>query len=192
MRCSGDKSCTARQPGLRGWPATRAHLGRLVLACLACVCLGCVWLGLPALAQSQSATAAPATPSGAVALAEDASGSYAFDHNNESIEIDIHHGKLKGYIARLGDAETDKGTPLTYFFDRAGIRGDQLSFATKVVHGVWYSFDGTIVRGEAKERDDEGYYVLTGQLMTHHPSDSGKSSSEIVEQRVVHYKSLAQ
>lgn len=191
MHCSGDKSCTARPPSLRGWLAARMHLARLVMARFMLAFLGCVWLGLPAPAQTQPAPAAPVPP-GAVALAEDASGSYAFDHNNESIEIDIHHGKLKGYISRLGDAETDKGTPLTYFFDRTVIRGGQLSFATKVVHGLWYSFDGTIVRGQAQERDDEGYYVLTGQLMTHHPSDSGKSSSEIVEQRVVHYKSLAQ
>ena len=132
-------------------------------------------------------------PPGAVALSQDVSGSYAFDHRNESIEIDIHRGKLKGYIARLGDAETDKESPLTYFFDHTAIHGNQLQFATKVVHGLWYSFDGTIVRGDVQERDEEGYYILTGKLLVHHPSNGdGKSSEEIVEQRVVHYKSLAQ
>ena len=135
----------------------------------------------------------PQSQSSAVVLSPNVSGSYAFDHNNESIEIDIHHGKLKGYIARLGDAETDKGTPLTYFFDHTSIHDNQLQFATKVVHGLWYSFAGTILRGDVQERDEEGYYVLTGQLQVHHPSSGdGKSSNEIVEQRTVHYKSLAQ
>jgi hypothetical protein len=157
-----------------------------------CAAIVFAWLCRSAPAQTQGAIPGPQPQPDSVALLADASGPYAFDHNNESIEIDIHHGRLKGYIARLGDAETDKGTPLTYFFDRTSIRGDRLSFATRVVHGVWYSFDGTILRGDAKEREDEGYYVLTGKLQVHHPRDSGKSSSEIVEQRTVHYKSLAQ
>ncbi len=159
----------------------------------------CTWLVamlslycLPVMAQMRTTPSAQ-PQSESVALTADVSGSYAFDHNNESIEIDIHHGKLKGYIARLGDAETDKGTPLTYFFDHTSIHGNQLQFATKIVHGLWYSFDGTIQRGDVQERDEEGYYVLTGQLQVHHPSSGdGKSSNEIVEQRTVHYKSLAQ
>ena len=153
-----------------------------------------ILFAMPLAAQSATPPSPPSTAAAphVSALPQDASGTYAFDHRNKSIEIDMHHGKLKGYISRLGDAETDKGTPLTYFFDHTSIQDDHLTFTTKIVHGLWYSFDGTIVRGDAAERDDEGYYVLTGQLLVHHPREGGKSSEEIVEQRSVHYKSLAQ
>lgn len=126
-------------------------------------------------------------------LPQDVSGAYAFDHNGESIEIDIDRNKLSGYIARLGDAETDNNTPLTYFFDHSKVDGDQLQFETKVVHGVWYSFTGTIVRGNGETRDQAGYYLLRGKLLVHHPRDErDKTSEETVEQRTVSYKSIAQ
>ncbi|HUZ04935.1 MAG TPA: hypothetical protein VMU62_06240 [Acidobacteriaceae bacterium] len=126
-------------------------------------------------------------------LPEDVSGAYAFDRTGESIEIDIDRGKLTGYISRLGDVDTDSGTPLTYFFDHTALDGGQLRFETKVVHGVWYSFTGTIVRGAGETRDKEGYYVLRGKLQVHHPRDTrDKSSEETVEQRSVSYKSLGQ
>ena len=132
------------------------------------------------------------SPAQALALPRDVSGAYAFDRRSESIEIDIDRGRLSGYISRLGDAETDKNTPLTYFFDHTTVDGDQLQFETKVVHGIWYSFRGTIVRGPGQTREDEGYYMLRGTLLVHHPSDaSDKSSEETVEQRSVNYKSLA-
>jgi hypothetical protein len=124
-------------------------------------------------------------------LPADVSGEYAFDRSGESIEVDIDRGKLSGYISRLGDVDTDAGTPLTYFFDHTALDGDQLQFETKVVHGVWYSFRGTIVRGSGETRDKEGYYVLRGQLLVHHPRNRlDKSSEETVEQRTVSYKSL--
>lgn len=126
-------------------------------------------------------------------LPKDVSGAYAFDHTGESIEIDVDRGKLSGYITRLGDGETDSNTPLTYFFDRTALDGEQMQFETKVVHGVWYSFSGTVVRGAGQARSDAGYYVLQGTLMVHHPSnDRDKSSDETVEQREVHFKSLGQ
>ena len=124
-------------------------------------------------------------------LPKDVSGPYDFDHINESIEIDILHNKLNGYISRLGDAETDNNTPLTFFFDRSSIDGAEIGFQTKVVHGIWYSFQGTILRGEAKDRADEGYYVLHGVLATHHPQGGyDKSADEMIERRTVNYKSM--
>ena len=143
----------------------------------------------PQQAPASAASSAPSTT-----LPADVSGAYAFDHNNESIDIDLdRRGKLTGFITRLGDEETDSNTPLTYFFDQTAVQGDQLQFETKVVHGLWYSFMGTIVRGSGQVRDDEGYYILRGTLSVHHPSNErDKSSQETVEQRKVKYKSLAQ
>ncbi len=181
--------------------------------------LGCVWItaatAAPAVAQTttqmpelrqraqytgaqetgvQTASSNPAASKTPAKLPADVSGSYAFDHNNESIDLDLdRRGKLTGFISRLGDEETDSNTPLTYFFDHASVDSDQLQFETKVVHGLWYSFIGTIVRGSGQARDDEGYYILRGTLSVHHPSDEReKSSEETVEQRKVSYKSLAQ
>ena len=126
-------------------------------------------------------------------LPEDVSGPYNFDHLNESIEIDIARNKLTGYISRLGDAETDSNTALTYFFDQSSIDGSEIRFQTRVVHGIWYSFRGTILRGDAKIRDDEGYYVLHGVLQTHHPqSGFDKSADETIERRTVNFKSMQQ
>lgn len=124
-------------------------------------------------------------------LPDDVSGPYEFDHRNESIEIDIDRNKLTGYISRLGDAETDSNTPLTFFFDRASVDGSRIQFQTRVVHGVWYSFRGTILRGEANTRDEEGYYVLHGVLQEHHPqSGQDKSADETIENRNVDFKSM--
>ncbi len=32
---------------------------------------------------------------------------------------------------------------------------------------MWFSFEGTIVRGSARSRDQQGYYLLQGQLVLH-------------------------
>jgi hypothetical protein len=126
-------------------------------------------------------------------LPNDVWGSYLFDHSNDSIELDLDRNRLSGYITQLGDAETDSNTPLTFFFDQTAIDGGDLSFQTRVVHGVWYSFRGTIVRGEGKTRADGGYYVLRGVLAVHHPaSGRDKSADEIIEKRQVHFKSMPQ
>jgi hypothetical protein len=130
-------------------------------------------------------------------LPDDVSGSYHFAHYNDSIEIDIDrnhrtgHVELSGYISQLGDANTDKNTPLTFFFNKTSIDGSQISFETRIVHGIWYSFRGTIFRGQAAEREQDGYYVLHGVLQEHHPqSVDEKSADETIERRTVNFKSM--
>lgn len=126
-------------------------------------------------------------------LPDDVSGEYEFGKLNDWIEIDIHRNRLSGYITRLGDAESDTNTPLTYFFDRTSLDGSQIEFDTKVVHGIWYSFHGTIFRGDGKTRQDEGYYVLHGVLIEHHPQGgTDKSADETYERRTVNFKSMGQ
>jgi hypothetical protein len=129
----------------------------------------------------------------ASSLPRDVWGTYAFDHSNDSIELDLDRNKLSGYITRLGDAETDSNTPLTFFFDQSSIDGEVISFQTRVVHGVWYSFRGTIVRGNGKVRADAGYYELRGVLAIHHPeSGRDKSADETIERREIQFKSEPQ
>lgn len=125
-------------------------------------------------------------------LPEDVSGAYEFRHRDESIEIDLDQGKLSGYISRRGDEESDTSTPLTFMFDRTNVDGSQLEFQTKVLHGIWYSFEGTVFRGNGKTRSDEGFYVLHGTLREHHSMGEGKAADETVESWTVNYKSIAQ
>jgi hypothetical protein len=133
------------------------------------------------------------TTGGRSTLPADVSGEYEFGRLNDSLEIDIRRNRLTGYITRLGDAETDNNTPITFFFDRTFIDRSQLEFQTKVVHGVWYSFHGTIVRGNGKTRPDEGYYLLQGVLLEHHPqSSTTKSADETYQRRLVNFKSMRQ
>ncbi len=144
-------------------------------------------------AEAGSADSRPDKSAQQSTLPDDVSGPYNFDHLNESIEIDIARTKLTGYISRLGDAETDSNTALTYFFDQSSIDGSEIRFQTRVLHGIWYSFRGTILRGDAKIRDNEGYYVLHGVLQTHHPqSGFDKSADETIERRTVNFKSMQQ
>jgi hypothetical protein len=81
--------------------------------------------------------------------------------------VELQPDRLSGFITRLGDRESDEGTPLTFFFATGRLSGQRLSFTTRQVHGTWFSFDGTIVRGTAQSRNQQGYYMLEGQLVMH-------------------------
>jgi hypothetical protein len=108
-------------------------------------------------------------------IPEDASGEYMLGHPGELIEITIQFGELSGYISRQGDGESDSGTPLTFFFDESSLRGQELVFTTRQIHGIWYSFQGTIVRGSGKTREEEGYYLLTGDMVEHNAAQKTES-----------------
>jgi hypothetical protein len=100
-------------------------------------------------------------------IPEDASGEYMLGPPGELIEITIQFGDLSGYISRQGDGYSDSGTPLTFFFEQTALHGQDLSFGTRQVHGIWYSFQGTIARGQGKTREEDGYYLLIGELIEH-------------------------
>jgi hypothetical protein len=104
--------------------------------------------------------------SGRTLLPPEASGEYALG-TGEIVEVELQPDHLTGYITRLGDRESDEGTPLTFFFATSRLAGQQLSFTTRQVHGVWFSFEGTIVRGNAPSRNQQGYYLLQGRLVLH-------------------------
>ena len=103
---------------------------------------------------------------GRTALPSEASGEYALG-GGATIDIDLQPDRLSGFITRPGDRESDAGTPLTFFFATSRLSSQQLAFTTRQVHGVWFSFQGTIARGSARTRDQQGYYLLQGQLVMH-------------------------
>jgi hypothetical protein len=83
------------------------------------------------------------------------------------VDVELEPDRLSGYITRLGDRESDQGTPLTFFFATSRLSAQQLAFTTRQIHGVWFSFEGTIVRGSGRSRDQQGYYLLEGRLVLH-------------------------
>jgi hypothetical protein len=104
--------------------------------------------------------------SGRTILPLEASGEYSLG-SGETVEIDLQTDRLSGFITRYGDRASDEGTPLTFFFATSRLAGQQLAFTTRQVHGVWFSFEGTIVRGSARSREQQGYYLLQGRLVLH-------------------------
>lgn len=104
--------------------------------------------------------------SGRTILPLEASGEYTLG-SGEFVDVELQPDRLTGYITRLGDRESDEGTPLTFFFATSRLAGQRFSFTTRQVHGVWFSFEGTIVRGNARTRDQQGYYLLEGRLVLH-------------------------
>ena len=99
--------------------------------------------------------------------ADDPSGMYSFLRDGEFVQLTIDEGKLSGYISRFGDTESDKGTFIDQFFDKASLDGARLSFTTKTVHGTWYGFTGVIVKTPGKQPGQEGYRVIKGTLVQH-------------------------
>ena len=96
----------------------------------------------------------------------EASGEYLFGSDpNDVIQITLTGDELSGYISRYGKAQNDQGAPLTLFFAHTWLDGPKLGFDTQEIHGVSYSFEGTIVRGSAKATREAGYYLLQGTLV---------------------------
>lgn len=112
--------------------------------------------------------AKPRARSGFSTLPGDASGEYLLDESGSTVEVTIEAGKISGYVTKMGDERSDKDTPVTFFFDQATVQGNRVTFTTKKIHGIWYSFDGGIVRGDLKTtREENGYYLLRGAWTTH-------------------------
>jgi hypothetical protein len=126
---------------------------------VAAVCL------LTAAMLAQGAPAKPAAP--------DYSGRYSFLQDGEDVQLNQTGTHVDGYITRFGSTDADEGTVLEQTFAKATLEGDKLSFTTKPIHATWYEFTGTIGRGPAKTRAEDGYYQIVGTL-TEHTQKNGK------------------
>jgi hypothetical protein len=120
---------------------------------------------------------------------DDPSGMYSFLREGEFVQLTLEEGKLSGYVSRFGDGESDKGAFIDQFFDKASLKGDHLSFATKTVHGTWYEFTGVISKTPGKQPSQEGYRVIKGTLIQH-MTDGDKVDK--ARQREVEFKSFPQ
>jgi len=121
---------------------------------------------------------------------EDISGMYTFLREGEFVQVTVEDGdRVSGFVSRYGDSNTDKGTFLDQFFNKAALKDKHLTFTTKAIHGVWFDFDGTVERGPGKTPHSEGYRVLRGTL-TQSSEDMNKKASS--KSRQVEFKSFPQ
>jgi hypothetical protein len=158
----------------------------MVRPCLLSMMLGAALLrGAPAGQQSPSATA----QNTASDTASDPSGMYSFLKDGEFVQLTLEEGKLSGYVSRFGETDSDKGTFIDQFFDKASLDGDRLSFTTTTVHGIWYEFRGVITKTAGKQPGQEGYRVIRGTLVQH-ITDATKADKP--RQRDVEFKSFPQ
>src|SRR6201996_1622559 len=79
---------------------------------------------------------------GRTILPLEASGEYTLG-TNEFVEVDLQPDRLSGFISRMGDRESDQGTPLTFFFATSRLAGQRLAFPTRPVHGLGLFFSAT-------------------------------------------------
>jgi hypothetical protein len=98
------------------------------------------------------------------APADDISGMYTFLQEGEFLQINLEEDGVTGYISRMGDKESDRGSFLDQFFSKASIQGHDVSFTTKVLHGMWFEFKGRYERGQGKSKAQDAYFVLRGTL----------------------------
>jgi hypothetical protein len=121
------------------------------------------------------------------AVSNDLSGMFTFLREGEFVQLTVEDGQLSGFVSRFGDTDSDKGEFIDQFFDKASIQGDHLTFKTKIVHAVWYEFDGTLTTVSGKQKGDEGYRVLRGKLTLHSADAKG---ADHASERAVEFKSF--
>lgn len=119
------------------------------------------------------------------AAAADPSGMYSFLNEGEFVEVDIDGHNVTGFISRFGDSESDRGAFLDYMFKSGSYDSAKLSFATRQVHDVSFSFQGKLRHDETKAPGTEGYYVITGVLTetTQHGDEKPTARQRDVEFR---------
>lgn len=120
-------------------------------------------------------------------VSNDMSGMFTFLREGEFVQLTVEDGQLSGFVSRYGDTESDKGEFIDQFFEKASLQGNHLYFKTKMVHAVWYEFDGKLTTVGGKLKGEEGYRVLNGKLMMHKTDAKG---NEQASERTVDLKSF--
>ncbi len=151
---------------------------KILLATLLC-------LVFVALAQAGSPKhSAAGAPSASVG---DFSGTYSFLREDEDLQINVQDGKLDGFLSRYGETAADKSVLLQHLIEKSSLTGDEISFTTSKIHGVWFEFKGRVRRGEGKTPGDEGYYVLEGTVTRY---ETGADKKTAAKSREVQFRSL--
>ncbi len=120
----------------------------------------------------------------------DYSGMYSFLQDGEFVQLTVEdQGQVTGFVSRYGDQQGDHRAFVDHFFKQSKLDGKKLAFTTEIAQNVFYSFKGTIERGDGKKPTDEAYYVLKGTLTQSTLDSSHKTTSK---SQTVAFKSFPQ
>ena len=117
----------------------------------------------------------------------DFSGTYTFLRDGDDLQINLQNGKLDGYVTRYGETEADKSVQLQHLIEKSSLIGDELSFTTAKIHGVWFEFKGRARHGDGKTPSEEGFYVLEGTITRY---ETGADKTTTAKSRDVQFRSL--
>ena len=117
----------------------------------------------------------------------DFSGTYTFLRDDDDLQINVQNGRLDGYVTRYGETESDKAVQLQHLIEKSSLTGDELSFTTSKIHGVWFEFKGKVRHGDGKTPADEGFYVLEGTVTRY---ETGADKTTTAKSRNVQFRSL--
>jgi hypothetical protein len=141
--------------------------------------LGCFALGQDATKPSQANQSTP-----------DYSGMYSFLQDGEFVQLTVEdQGHVTGFISRYGDQQGEHRAFVDHFFKQSRLDGKKLAFTTEIAQNIFYSFKGTIERGDGKKPTDEAYYVLKGTLTQSTLDSNHKTTSK---SQTVAFKSFPQ
>lgn len=117
----------------------------------------------------------------------DFSGTYTFLRKGEDLQINLQNGKLDGYVSRFEEDDADKTGMLQHLIEKSSLTGDELSFTTEKIHGVWFEFKGKVRHGDGKTASEEGFYVLEGTVTRY---ETGADKRTTARSREVQFRSL--
>jgi hypothetical protein len=127
---------------------------------------------------------------GAAQSTPDYSGMYSFLQDGEFVQLTVEdQGQVTGFISRYGEQQGDHRAFVDHFFKQSKLDGKKLAFTTEIAQNIFYSFKGTIERGDGKKPTDEAYYVLKGTLTQSTLDTSHKTTSK---SQTVAFKSFPQ
>jgi hypothetical protein len=120
----------------------------------------------------------------------DYSGMYSFLQDGEFVQLTVEdRGQVSGFVSRYGDQQGEHRAFVDHFFKQSKLDGKKLDFTTEIAQNAFYSFKGTVERGEGKKPTDEAYYVLKGTLTQYTLDSSHKTTSK---SQAVAFKSFPQ
>ncbi len=158
-----------RKHGKRAWGSNALLLGALV-AGFATQGLSAQEASDPSLhtrsAARPDSTPVPVVATGHSDLPPEAEGEYPWDKLGGEIEVYFEGGKLHGYMTDHLDPD-QHASPATLDFATTHTDGHAISFTTRTVHDLSFSFSGHLERGMVQSPQQPGFYVLTGTLTQH-------------------------
>jgi hypothetical protein len=88
----------------------------------------------------------------------------------EGLQINQQFGEVSGYFSVSAGSKSHEKLQ-TYFLSEVtggnSTGNGHFTFATRQIHGIWYSFDGKVFRGTAAATTADGYYMMDGTLTAH-------------------------